>query len=159
MPSAELRRQLAEGQARLVEALTRSGEVPEGFDGQRLRAAAEVLLRKRTREAARAWPALARALGESFDEKFRDFASRVPLPREGGPLADGRAFVADLAARGELPDEGRLEALGVDLHYRRTVNGLRRRRGPAVKAAWLPRARRLALAVRLPWLGVRWLLG
>jgi hypothetical protein len=159
MLTADLRRQLAEEQARLVEALTRSGALPEGFDGDRLRAAAESLLRKRTREAAHAWPALARALGESFDEKFRDFAGRVPLPHEGGPLADGRAFAADLAARGELPDEGRLEALTVDLHYRRTARGLKRRRGLAVRVIRLRQARRLVIAVRLPWLGVRWLLG
>src|SRR5262245_61180971 len=105
MPSAELRRRLAEDQARLVQALTGLGEAPAGFDSDRLRAASEALARKRSRAVARAWPALARALGEAFDEKFCAFADHTPLPSVGGALADGRAFVAHLAARGELPDE------------------------------------------------------
>lgn len=158
MPSSEVRARLAEEQARLVRALTGQAESPADFDAGRLGAAAAALAHKRARSAARAWPALAHALGEGFEERFAEFVKRVPRPREGGPLADGRAFVADLAARGELPDEGRLEALGVDLHFRRTSAGLKPRRGPAVKVAWLRRSRKLALGIRLPWLGARWII-
>jgi hypothetical protein len=159
MPSSDARARLAAEQARLVRALAGDGEPPDGFDAGRLRAAAAALAHKRARAAARAWPALARALGEGFEARFADFAARTPLPEKGGPLADGRAFAAELAARGELPDEGRLEALAVDLRHRRTAAGLRPRRGAVLKVAWLRGARRLVLGVRLPWLGVRWLLG
>src|SRR5438094_839283 len=87
-------------------------------------------------------------------EPPEDFDSeRVRAAAEA--LADGRSFAADLARRGELPDPGRLEALAVDLHYRRTRDGLKPRRGPAIKTAWLRGSRRLILAVRLPWLGAR----
>jgi hypothetical protein len=151
---AENRRRLAAEQGRLLRALAGEGPAPAGFDPSRLRASAAALRRKRARAAARAWPGLARALGEEFETRFTDFAARTPLPREGGPLADGRAFAAELAARGELPDEGRLEALAVDLHHRKTAGGLRPRRGFAFKAARLRAARRLLLGVRLPWLGV-----
>jgi hypothetical protein len=53
-----------------------------------------------------------------------------------------------------LPDEVRLEALAVDLHFRRAADGLRPRRGVAFQVARLPAARRVVGAVRLPWLGV-----
>jgi hypothetical protein len=71
---------------------------------------------------------------------------RVPIPREGGPLADGRAFVRDLAARRPLPDAVRLQALAVDTRYRRAASGLVPRRLPLPRFAWLPQSRRLAIA-------------
>jgi hypothetical protein len=106
---------------------------------------------------ALAWPALARALGERFEPSFAVFAAASALPEEGGPLADGREFSRQLYAAGALPEEARLEVLDVDLQYARSKRGLRPRRGIALRVAWLRRARRLVLGVRLPWLGVRWL--
>src|SRR5262249_22125644 len=102
MLSAETRRRLADSQAELVQGLTGRGPLPAGFDQERVRIAAEALARKRLRSAARAWPALHRALGEKFAPHFEEYAASAPLPREGGPLADGRAFVQFLAGRGEL---------------------------------------------------------
>jgi hypothetical protein len=155
MPSSDARRRLAEEQAHLLRALVGHTDPPESFDTERVRATAEALAHKRARAVARAWPGLARALSADFAERFAVFAAGTPLPRAGGPLADGRAFAADLAQRGELPDAGRLEALAVDLHYRRTPEGLKPRRGPTIKVARLRGARRLIVAARLPWLGER----
>lgn len=152
---ASEREELAAQQAALMRALSRQGPPPEGFDAAQVDASAASLLNKRVRAAARAWPALARGLGESFAARFRDFARQTPLPAEGGPLADGRAFAASCYA--ELADEARQEVLGVDLRYRRRADELLPRRGPCLRAAWLPGARRIVLAVRLPWLGVHWL--
>ena len=155
--SAEARAQLAAQQAVLVRALMARGELPPDFDVVRLRAAAASLARKRARAMARAWPGLARALGRRFDGLFAAYAEAATLPRQGGPLADGRAFAHWLAARGELPQSGRLQALAVDLRYIGSPDGLGVRRGPACKAAWLHQSRRLIVAVWLPWFGERWL--
>jgi hypothetical protein len=155
--SAEERARLAAQQTALVSALLAGGEVPGGFDSQRVRAAAEALARKRERSAARAWPELARDLGERFHELFAIYAAAMPLPARGGPLADGRLFAGWLARREELPASGRLQVLGVDLRYKTTPDGLVPRWGPAFRAVLLDRPRRLVLAVRLPWLGERWM--
>jgi len=156
-PSAKARAQLAAQQAVLVRALTTRGEPPPHFDAARLRAAAASLARKRARATARAWPGLARAHGRRFGGLFSSYAEAVLLPRQGGPLADGRAFARWLAARGELPEAGLLQALAVDLRHTGNPDGLAPRRWPTCKAAWLRESRRLIVAVRLPWLGERWL--
>jgi hypothetical protein len=154
---AEAQARLADQQAQLVSALQGAGAAPAGFDERSLYATAASLAAKRRRSVARAWPALSEALGDRFDERFQSFAAISPLPSAGGPLADGRAFARWLAAAGELPDAGRLQALHVDLHFAQTAHGLRLRRGPALKAALLSNPRRLLIALRLPWLGERWL--
>lgn len=148
---------LAAQQAELMLALAGDAPAPPGFDTERLHATATALARKRARSAARAWPDLDAALGEKFNERFAEYASQQPLPGTGGPLADGRAFVDFLTAQGALPDEGRIEALRVDLHHVRTPRGLRPRRGPACKMALLRSPLRLVMALRIPWLGERWL--
>jgi hypothetical protein len=155
--SAEARAKLSSQQAALVTALMARGELPAGFDVVRLRAAAASLARKRARAAARTWPGLARALGRRFGELFTAYAEAAPLPRDGGPLADGRAFARWLAARGELPEAGRLHALAVDLRYAGNPDGLVPRRWPTYRTAWLHQSRRLIVAVWLPWLGEHWL--
>jgi hypothetical protein len=156
MSPAEARQALAAQQAELVQALIGRGPPPAGFDPARLQASALALAKKRRTEAAHTWPALAQALGERFVDCFTAYAAATPYPQHGGPLADGRALVRYLAQRDELPDEGRLEALRVDLHHVPCAGGLVPRRGVVLKAAWLRRARRLVLAVRLPWLGAWW---
>jgi hypothetical protein len=140
-----------------VSALVAQEELPAGFDAVRLRVAAASLARKRARAAARAWPGLARSLGRGFGELFAAYAEAVPLPRDGGPLADGRAFARWLAARGQLPEAGRLQALAVDLRYAGNADGLLPRRWSTCKTAWLPQSRRLIVAVWLPWHGEYWL--
>lgn len=155
--SAEARVRLASEQAALVAALVAGGEAPAGFDAARLAAAAASLARKRARAVARAWPGLAKGLGDRFGTWFAPYAAVIPLPREGAALADGRAFTRWLAARGELPEAGRLQALAVDLRFAASPRGLVPRCGPALRAALLERPWRLVVAVRLPGLGERWL--
>jgi hypothetical protein len=157
MSALEERSRLAALQAELVRTLTAPAAAPPGWDAARLRAAALSLASKRIRSVARAWPALAEALGARFAERFAAFAARTPLPELGGPLADGHAFARGLARAGGLPDAGRLELLAVRLRYAARAGGLVRRRGPALAATVLRRPRRLVVALRLPWLGERWL--
>jgi hypothetical protein len=152
MSAADGRAELARQQQALLRALVAGGPAPAGFSGAQVARAARALANKRRREAARAWPALARALGARFNERFAAFAAAVPPPAEGGPLVDGRGFARTLAAS-ERTDELRLALLAFDLRWRSGAGGLLARRGPALRAAWLRRARRLAVGVRLPWLG------
>lgn len=154
MAPSEARARLAAQQAQLLRTLTDGTTPPEGFQAAQVHAAAASLSRKRSRVAARAWPMLAQALGAAFEPRFAAFAAATPLPQTGGPLADGRSFARWLARRGELPDEGRLEGLGVDLYHRRTPAGLEHRRGPAVAVARLRTARQVVVGVRIPGLGV-----
>jgi hypothetical protein len=158
MDSADARAKLAAQQAELMRAFIGEGGPPDGFDPARVQATADSLVRKRMQSAARAWPALAGSIGERFAERFAAFAATAPLPRHGGPLADGRAFARFLAHTGDLPDAGRLEALAVDLRHVSRPDGLVPRAGPVVRVALLRQPRRLVVAVRLPWLGERWLI-
>lgn len=155
MSSADARAALEAQQAALVRALTGQGAPPPGFDPDRVGAAAASLLRKRLRAVADAWPGLAAALGDDFAGRFLAYARRMPLPARGGALTDGRAFARELARAGALPDAGRLEALAVDVRFSSAHDGLVRRRGPAVRFAWLQR-RALAVALRWPGWGEQW---
>jgi hypothetical protein len=155
--SAEARTKLAAMQAELVFALAGRAAPPPGFDADRVRAVSMALAAKRRGAVARAWPGLPQALGSQFADRFDLFATRTPLPVNGGPRADGRAFLRWLAARGEMPEACRLQALTVDLRYVATAEGLMRRRGPVLRIARLREPRRLVLAMRLLWLGEWWL--
>jgi hypothetical protein len=158
MLSIEARARLAAQQAELVRALAGQATAPVGFDADRVRAASAALAAKRRSSVARAWPALPSALGERFRERFDEYAEITPLPRHGGPLADGLAFLRWLATIGDDPEECKLSSLAVALRYKTTTDGLVPRRGPTLKIAMLtvPR-RRLVIALRLPWLGEWWL--
>ena len=155
--SVEARSSLHSQQAVLVSALVSQGELPAGFDKKRLHAAAASLARKRAWAVARTWPGLTQGLGPRFGELFAAYAEDMPLPSQGGPLADGRAFARWLKVGGELPEAGFLQSLAVDLRYARKSDGLVIRKWPTCKTAWLPLSRRLVMAARLPWLGERWL--
>ena len=102
---------LAAEQAALVRALVAGGPMPEGFDQDRVRATAAALARKRAREVARAWPALAAGQGDAFTDRFVAFAAGRPPPATGGALADGLAFARHLAGHGHLSGDARVEAL------------------------------------------------
>ena len=160
--SPEDRDRLAAMQAVLLQALTGSGVVPEGFDASRIHAAGESLASKRMRSAGRAWPALAASLGAEFALRFAAFAAMNPLPGQGGPLADGRAFARSLTSRGgvspRLSDGARLEIMAVDLRYRSAgrEGGLITRHGFAARVVLLRTARRGVLAIRLPCFGEHW---
>jgi hypothetical protein len=125
------RERLARAQAELARALGQAGPVPEGFDAERVRAAADALLSKRRRRVQRAWPRLAGALGEDFRARFDAWAREHPLEAEGSPLADGRRFAGALLATEAFPPEAREE-----------LRAFERRRG------WVHRAR---VALRRTW--------
>lgn len=129
---------------------------PEGFDRSRIEVAAKTLAIKRAQSVRSAWPALSRHLGESFYDRFNEYARDCALPGEGGPLADGRAFVRVLSRNEELPDEVKLETLAVDLRFGETPDGLIPRRGVAVKLILLRRPVRMILALRARFIKERW---
>ncbi|WP_020466403.1 hypothetical protein [Singulisphaera acidiphila] len=152
--SLDPRELLATQQAELVRALTGLSGPPEGFLTGHVRAAALALARKRARSVARAWPSLVEALGQEFEPCFALYTAEAPLPRRGGPLADGRNFVRVLDRQGKLSDRARLDALAVDLRYVSRSAGLVVRRGPSLAIALLRHPRQLVLAVRWPGQGV-----
>ena len=155
--SDDARRQLAVTQARLVRALVEGAAAPAGFDRERLAATAEALLLKRARAVAQSWPQLARVMGDGFAARFTSYARANPLPGDGGPLADGRAFVRWLERAGLLSDEGRLEAFAFDARFRIHHDEITPRRGPWLCARRFKGLRRLVIVVRLPFVGERWL--
>jgi hypothetical protein len=143
------RERLADEQAALVRALVDGGPVPAGFDPDRVRATAAALARKRAREVARAWPALAAELGDDFTARFLADAARRPPPARGGALADGLAFAGALAHTRRLSGDARVEAM---------LAAARLSASPArLAAAVAGPPRRLVVTVRLPGLGERWL--
>ncbi len=136
---------LAEQQAALLAALAGQGPVPPGFDAERVQASARALAHKRTHAVAHAWPGLTAALGRDFPDRFATYAAAVPLVAQGGPLADGRGFVAWLQAAGKaagsaLGDDVWEQVLAVDLRLTATPTGWLPRRWPCLRAVRLPDA-------------------
>ncbi len=153
----ESRAKLRAAEAALMRSLVGREAAPEGFDQSRIEVAAKTLAIKRAHSVRSAWPALSRHLGESFPDRFNEYAREHALPCEGGPLADGRAFVRRLSRTEALPSEVRLETLAVDLRFRETSDGLTPRGSFSVKCALLTRPLRLILALRAPLIKERWL--
>jgi hypothetical protein len=143
------RQRLGAEQAALVRALVDGGPVPGGFDPGRVRATSAALARKRARDVARAWPALAAELGEDFTGRFLAEAARRPPPARGGALADGLGFADALARQGRLPGNARVERMLAAARLSTRPVRL------AMTAAGPPR--RLVVTVRAPGLGERWL--
>ena len=140
------RRTLAQRQRRLVAALcaAAAAEPPDGIDPGQLTRAAASLHAKRARGVAKTWPVLERGLGEQFDLLFAGYAQGNVLPA-GGTAQDAPAFAGWLARVGMLDDAGRVQLM---IH--------RARRGWPIRLARLRRNDRIAVAARLPWLGIRW---
>ncbi len=144
---------LLAAQTELVAALVGRGAPPPGFDLAALADASAALRSKRRAQALGAWPSLAGALPDAA-ARFDAWALAHELAPGDTPLEDGARFARWLAAKGELPDAGRLELAGFELRWRRGPLGLRPR-SVAVRA--LRAGGRLFLALRLPGLGERWL--
>lgn len=140
------RANLAAAQTRLVEALaSKDGDVPSGFDEDRVRLAARMLRAKRRKGVASTWRELATLLDRRFAELFGVFAEQAS-PHADGPWADGLAFAEWLDARGFLPDPAVPQVIRALLSRRRWVRVvLRRGRG------------RLWAGLQIPFRGV-WLL-
>lgn len=149
MPASdESRRRLAELQGRLIESLRPGGSIERGPAPERLRATAEALLRKRRRGVRKTWPDLCQALGADFAPEFDRFAATTGPPREGGPLADGRAFADDLRARRGFPAAAWPERFAHDLRFRAIDGGFTPRRGTIVRVAGFGGPPRIVLAIR-----------
>ncbi|WP_181449145.1 hypothetical protein [Nonomuraea aridisoli] len=100
----EARRRLAEAQGRVVAALVAGGELPEGFDPERMRAQSASLLAKRRDIVARIRPDAAAAAGAGLAGEFAAYARARATPPPGY-RADADDFAAWLRARGRMPDE------------------------------------------------------
>jgi hypothetical protein len=143
------RSEYAARQAQLLDALLRGDGYPEGFVAAKADAAGRSLRRKRGRLVAHAWPALALALGEFFDERFDTFARTNDAPASGDPHSDGLAFARRIMRDGvQLSDDARVELL--------LTRAALRRRGVFVRVARLRRPYpRVLVVVRLPLAGAR----
>ena len=148
--SSEQRARLLDQQSKLLRALVCRQQIPPQFDASRVQAAARALTRKRCHDAAKAWPALVRWLGEDFSRRFDAYAQTSLLPPEGGPLADGWSFGNSLARSEPLPIEVRQARFVVSLRYAWRPSGLRPRRAPAIKILLLRRSLRLLLGLYWP---------
>ncbi|MFM7150241.1 MAG: hypothetical protein ACKO23_10405 [Gemmataceae bacterium] len=146
---AEARSRLASKQASLVRALVAGAEVPAGFDRERIARASRSLQNKRIHEVGRSWPALIEALGRSFSERFRRYASENPPPAHGGPQADGRRFLQTIP-RDEWTESLVRQALAVDLIFRQEKDGLHPRVGPALLLARRKNTWRPLVGIRFP---------
>jgi hypothetical protein len=142
--SAADRTGYAARQARLLDALLRGDEYPDGFVAAQADAAGRSLRRKRARAVARTWPALTLDLGDGFDARFDAFARAGDAPAPGDPLRDGVAFARWHARDTRLGDDARAELLLARAELLRRV--------PFAGVAWLRRPYpRLLVVVRLPW--------
>jgi len=148
------RERLAAEQAALVRALVAAGPVPDGFDPGRVRATSAALARKRAREVARAWPALALGLGDRFEARLEAWAGGS-APPPGGALADGLAFARARARRGGLSADARVERALVEARWRLRHGRLVPRRGLTVRAAVGEVPHRLVVVAHIPVLGER----
>lgn len=137
-------RSLATAQAALVDALTGATSPLAGFDAAGLRAAMQVLLRKRVHAVRHACPLLEEELGHRFGALFSEYASRTPWAGDDDAVVDALRFIKWNRDRASFPDA--LRAAAVDLALRH---------GTWVAFAWLPTKRRVVVGVRLPHMRAR----
>jgi hypothetical protein len=139
-------------QAELLDALRNPATPPDGFDATDLAAASDSLIRKRARQVAAGWPALAHALGDDYLRTFEQFARSTPPPALGEGLADGFAFAS------ALPDLEPTDEVRAELLLARAIFKLRRctatpRRGPYIAIARLRDPNRILVVTRVPTIG------
>jgi hypothetical protein len=130
-------------QAELLAALRDPEKRPRGFEADDLTAASGSLVRKRARQVAASWPALAHELGEDYLTAFARFVRTTPPPVVGEGLADGLAFASSLREL-ELTDHVRAEIL--------LARGALKR-GLYLGVARLHDPHRILVVVRVPRLG------
>lgn len=125
------------------------GPVPAGLDERMIGVTRDALGRKRARQVAKAFPALARDLGPEYQALFRVFARTTP-PREEGSLADGLAFAAHVARERRLSDGARVELTVARSTVAARRGRLRARRGLYVRAILTRRPRGIIVVGRVP---------
>ena len=106
MSEPDINASLAARQRQVLDAVTGTAAIPDGFAAFNVDVARRALLDKRARELHYAWPILAASLGEHLRPLFAEFAEHRPTC---GMRNDGYAFATWLEARGDLPLAGALE--------------------------------------------------
>jgi hypothetical protein len=96
------REELAAQQAALLRAVLAGGEVPPGFDGDRVAIEAKALLSKRRRVIGQLRPDVRAAMGERYNALFDEYARAFPRVTGQRWRDDAAAFAGWLEARGEL---------------------------------------------------------
>jgi len=96
------RERLAGQQAELLRALLAGGEIPAGFDRDRVEAEVIVLRNKRKRVTAMIRPDLRAALGARYGELFDVYATGHPRAEGTRAREDADAFGDWLVGQGEL---------------------------------------------------------
>lgn len=144
------RYRLASMEAEFLRSLSSGGPFAAGSDRRGMQATSQLLWAKRVRTMARAWPELTRLLGDNFNERATEVLSGIPLPARDHAVQDGLIVAGQLEAVGPIPDSLRLKLLSVKLHYGWHRGHLARRSAPTLGWTYLPQARRLVCALRLP---------
>lgn len=153
MTQPDRRSRLEAREAELVRAL-RGGDPPPGLDERMIALTSAGITRKRTRQVAGAFPALASDLGADYQERFAAFAKTNP-PRHGGAIADGLAFGRAVASEQPLSKAATIERMATRSSITFRHAELRPRRAPYIALGCLTRPATLILVVRIPPLGTR----
>jgi hypothetical protein len=151
--AADPRRALGAREAELARAL-HDGPSPEGLDARMTGLARAGIARKRSRQIARAFPALRRDLGAGYHEAVAAHIAAHPPP-EGGALADGLAFAAGLGREVHVSDDARVERALRAMSLRTRTGSWRRRVPRLTIAALADRPRGVLLLLYLPGVGIR----
>jgi hypothetical protein len=151
--SADRRARLAARETELVHAL-RGGPTPPGLDPEMIALASAGITRKRARQVAKAFPALAGDLGADYDDAFAAFARANPPP-DGGALADGLAFASIVARERGLSDAAKLERMVAASTVTTRHGRLKRRRTPHISATLTRSPSGITIVASSPWIGTR----
>lgn len=151
--SADQRATLAARETELVKAL-HGGPTAPGLDAGMIALASTGIVRKRARQVARAFPALARDLGPDYQEAFTAFAGTNP-PRDGGALADGLAFASIVERERGLSDDAKIDRMVAAAGVTTRRGRLTRRRAPHIRAAVTRHPPGIVIVARSPMLGTR----
>jgi hypothetical protein len=146
------RERYAAQQAELLRALRDPGCSPDGFVAADLAAASSSLVRKRARQVAASWPALAHTLADDYLSRFAHFARTTPPPAGGEGLGDGLAFATTLDDL-DASDEVRAEIALARGLFKLRKGTAAPRRGPYIGATRLGDPDRILLVTHLPGLG------
>jgi hypothetical protein len=138
----EERDQSEEVQSHLHRVLNGQGLPGQGQGDREVDPATLAWTAKRREAVARLWPSLSKALGNAYEPLFAAYAAKVPPP-VGGVKKDARAFLRQLKAKGKVPDQ-----LAVTLLTDAMT-------GWPMRIARLRERRGVAVAVRLPKMGIR----
>ena len=126
MSEPDVNASLAARQRQVLDAVTGTAAIPDGFAAFNVDVARRALLDKRARELHYTWPILAASLGEHLRPLFAEFAEHRPTR---GMRNDGYAFATWLEARG---DTGVVAAVGPDGRVAALVSESGRRASPVV---------------------------